>query len=64
MTTQVNPRVVYATNIQNEILKKPAAIQNLICAVADECSMIDLERIYIKFINSLKVTQDRLNITN
>lgn len=39
MTTQVNPRVVYATNIQNEILKKPAAIQNLICAVADECSI-------------------------
>ena len=64
MMTQVNPRAVYATNIQNEILKKPAAIQNLICAIADECSMADLERIYVKFINSLKTTQDSLNISN
>ncbi len=64
MTVQANPRAIYATSIQNEILKKPAAIQNLICAIADECSMSDLERIYIKFINSLQKTQDSLNITN
>lgn len=61
---QENLRVIYATNIQNEILKKPAAIQNLICAIADECSMADLERIYVKFINSLKTTQDSLNLKN
>lgn len=62
MMTQVNPRAVYATNIQNEILKKPAALHNLICAIADECSMATLERIYVKFINSLKSTQDDLNL--
>ena len=64
MTKQTNPRVVYATIFQNEILKKPAATQNLICAIADECSMADLERIYCKFITSLQTTKDGVNITN
>lgn len=62
--SNINPRVVYATNMQNAILANSAAANNLICAVADECSMTDLQRIYFKFMNSLRAVQENKNITN
>ena len=62
--SNINPRVVYAETMQNEILKNSAAAINLICAIADECSMTDLQRIYIKFMNSLKATKESKGIDN
>ena len=64
MVIQKNPREVYATNIQNEIFKNPAGVQNLICVIAHECSMADFERIYIKFMSSLNEIQESKNLTN
>lgn len=59
-----NTRVVFATNIQNQVMKNPDAATKFICCVADEVSITDLEKIYTKFFTNLNAVYTQKNLNN
>lgn len=65
MTKNVVPRrVFYAQNIANEVMKNPDAAISFVCNVADEVSMVELERIYTVFFHNLKTIHTKTNLNN
>lgn len=57
-------RVFYAQNIVNEVMKNPDAAVHFVCNVADEVSMVELERIYTVFFHNLKTIHQKTNLNN
>lgn len=53
-----------ANAIANEVYKNPDAASNFICTVADEVSMVEFERIYFLFLNSLRTNYKTTNMQN
>lgn len=60
----VPKRIFYTQNIINEVMKNPDAIVHFVCTVANEVSMVELERIYAIFSNNLKNIHKKINLNN
>ena len=57
-------RINFAKAIENEVLKYPELVTNLICIVADEVSNTDLINIHARFFKLKDSVYKKLNLNN
>lgn len=57
-----NNRVALSCDIATQVMLNPEAMINFICIASDEISLVEYQRIYCRFFDSLSTIKNKTNL--